>query len=420
MDRDQWQEIWSVLGRNKLRTALTAFGVFWGIFMLVIMMGSGQGLQNGANAQFGSTATNSLFMWTQQTSMPYKGFKRGRNYNFRNDDLPAIKAAVPDIEVISPRCQAGGHRGSANVNRGVKTGAFSIYGDYPQFREIQPMKILQGRFLNDLDLENKRKICVIGVEVYNALYAPGEEVLGTYIEAQGINYKVVGLFKAITDDANRAEDQEKSIFIPLTTFQQAYAWGDIIGWFSITSKPSVPVSEVGEQVKEVLKQRHKIHPEDEMAIGSWNMEEHYNRMMSLLTGISMLSLIVGTLTLLAGAIGVSNIMLVIVKERTREFGVRRAIGAPPWSIMKQVILESVVLTVAAGILGIICGVWLLELIATLMNKFSGEAGFFRNPGVELPIVLVALLILIFSGVLAGIIPARRAVEVKPVEALRYE
>lgn len=420
MDRDQWQEIWAVLGRNKLRTFLTAFGVFWGIFMLVIMMGSGQGLINGANANFGGTSTNSIFIWAQRTSMPYKGFKRNRNFNFRNDDVQALVAAVPDIDIISPRCQAGGHRGAANVTRGVKTGAFGIYGDYPQLLKIQPLDIIQGRFLNHDDLEDRRKVCVIGIEVYNALYKPGEEVLGTYIEAQGINYKVIGLFKAITDDGHRAEEQEKSIYIPLTTFQRAYAWGDIIGWFSITSRPDVPVSEVGDEVKAVLRQRHKVHPEDEMAMGSWNMEEAYNRMMSLLTGISMLSLIVGTLTLLAGAIGVSNIMLVIVKERTKEFGVRRAIGAPPWAIMKQVLLESVVLTVSAGIIGIISGVWILELITMAMNRFSDEAGFFRNPGVELPIVLVALLILIVAGLLAGLIPARRAVQVKPVEALRFE
>lgn len=420
MDRDQWQEIVVVLGRNKLRTFLTAFGVFWGIFMLVIMMGSGKGLQNGASAGFGGTATNSIFIWTQQTSMPYKGFKRGRNFNFKNDDVPALRAAVPDIDILAPRCQAGGHRGSANVTRGVKTGAFSIYGDYPEFQQVQPSEMVQGRFLNYNDLRDKRKICVIGVEVYNALYDSGEDAIGTYIKAQGINYKVVGLFKSKSDDPNRSEEQEKAIYIPLTTFQQAYNWGDIIGWFSITSKDGVSVTEVGDKVKSVLKERHKVNPDDDRALGSWNMEEAYNRMMSLLTGINLLSLIVGTLTLLAGAIGVSNIMLVIVKERTREFGVRRALGATPSSIMIQVILESVVLTTAAGIIGIICGVWLLELITMLMNSFAGESGFFRNPGVELPIVLTALLILIVAGVLAGIIPARKAVSVRPVEALRYE
>lgn len=420
MDRDQWQEILVVLGRNKLRTFLTAFGVFWGIFMLVIMMGSGKGLKNGADVMFGGSSTNSIFIWTQQTSMPYKGFKRGRGYNFRNDDVPAIRAAVPDVDVIAPRCQAGGHRGTANITRGVKTGAFNIYGDFPDFYKVQPTTILQGRFLNEMDVEEKRKVCVIGTEVYNSLYTPGEDPIGTYIKAQGINFKVIGLFKAKTDDARRSEEQEKAIHIPLSTFQQAYNYGDIVAWFSITSKEGTSVTKVGDEVKSVLKQRHKIHPDDDRAMGSWNMEEAYNRMNSLLTGISLLSLIVGTLTLFAGAIGVSNIMLVVVKERTREFGIRRALGAEPWSVMKQVILESVVLTVAAGVVGIIAGVWLLELVAMLMEKFSAQSAFFRNPGVELPIVLTALFILIVAGVLAGIIPARKAVSVRPVEALRYE
>jgi len=266
MDRDQWQEIVVVLGRNKLRTFLTPFGVFWVIFMLVRMMGSGKGLQNGANAGFGGTATNSIFIWTQQTSMPYKGFKRGRSFNFRNDDVPALRAAIPNIDVLAPRCQAGGHRGSANVTRGVKTGAFNIYGDYPEFRQVQPSEMVQGRFLNHNDLRDKRKICVIGMEVYNALYTSGEDPIGTYIKAQGINYKVVGLFKSKSDDPNRAEEQEKAIYIPLTTFQQAYNWGDIIGWFSITSKDGIPITEVGDQVKSVLKERHKVHPDDDRAL----------------------------------------------------------------------------------------------------------------------------------------------------------
>ncbi len=420
IDRDQWHEIAVVLGRNKLRTFLTAFGVFWGILMLVIMLGSGNGLKNGAAAGFGTSVTNSMYIWTQRTSMPYKGFRQGRNFNMHNDDVEALRASVPEMDILSPRCQAGGYRGSDNIIRGTKTGAFSIYGDYPQYLEIEPMDILQGRFINHRDIEEKRKVCFIGREVYNTLYEPGEEVLGSYIRAQGINYKVVGLFKSTVDDPNRAEEQEKSIVIPLTTFQQAYNWGDIVGWLAVTAQPDVPVSVVGEKIKSLLKQRRSVHPDDDRAFGSFNKEEAFNRMMGLLTGINVLSLIVGTLTLFAGAIGVSNIMLVIVKERTKEFGVRRAIGAPPASIIKQVVLESVVLTVGAGILGIIAGVWLLELVSAGMNAASEQSGFFRNPGVELPIVLTALLILIVSGVLAGVIPARRAVEVKPVDALRYE
>ena len=420
IDRDQWQEIGVVLGRNKLRTFLTAFGVFWGILMLVIMMGSGKGLQHGAAAGFGGSVTNSMYIWTQQTSMPYKGFRRGRNINFHNADVEAIRSSVPELDILSPRCQAGGYRGTDNITRGIKTGAFNIYGDYPQYLQVEPMDIIEGRFINYRDIEEKRKVCFIGREVYNTLYEPGEEAIGTYIRAQGINYKVIGVYKSKTDDPNRVEDQEKSIIIPLTTFQQAYNWGDVVGWLAVTAKPDVPVSRVGDKIKALVRQRQSIHPDDEMAFGSWNKEEQFNRMMGLLTGINILSLIVGTLTLLAGAIGVSNIMLVIVKERTKEFGVRRAIGAPPSSIIKQVVLESVVLTVGAGILGIIAGVWLLELVSAGMNAAAEQGGFFRNPGVELPIVLAAFFILVVSGVLAGIIPARKAVEVKPVEALRYE
>ncbi len=420
MNRDLWHEIAVVLGRNKLRTFLTGFGVFWGIFMLVIMLGSGNGLKNGTTAGFAGNATNSMFMWTMPTSKAYKGFKAGRRINFRNADIPAIQEGVPNLDVISPRAQAGGHRGASNVTRGVKTGAFSISGDYPQMVKIQPVKILQGRYINDNDIAEKRKVCIIGIEVYNALYMPGEEVLGSYIKAQGINYKVVGLFSAVSSDANRSEQQEKTIIIPLTTFQRAYAYGDIIGWISFTSKPGVPVSEVGEDIKTILKQRHKIHPEDAMAFGSYNLEKTYNQLISLFTGINLLSLIVGTLTLLAGAIGVSNIMLVIVKERTKEFGIRRAIGASPWMVMQQVLLESIVLTLAAGILGIIAGVWALELLSYAMANISTEAGYFRNPGVNLPTILGALVILVIAGIVAGIIPSRKAVQVKPVEALHYE
>ena len=420
LDRDRWGEILSVLGRNKWRTFLTAFGVFWGIFMLVIMLGSAKGLENGTYASFGGSATNSVFMWTQSTSKAYKGFKKGRRFQMRLSDVEALKNNVPSIEVIAPRCQSGGYRGANNVTHGVKVGAFGIHGDFPEYLEIDPVDIVEGRFINERDLEEKRKVCVIGREVYNRLYDPGEPALGSYIKAQGVNFKVVGVFESIMDDARRSEEQEKSITIPLTTFQQAFNYGDVIGWLSLTSRPDVPATKMEEQVKAVLRERHKVHPEDERAFGSFNREEMFNNFKTLNTGISLLSFIVGSLTLLAGAIGVSNIMVVTVKERTREFGIRRALGAPPSAIISQVMMEAVVLTVIAGVFGVIAGVWLLEAINSAMNSFSTEGGFFRNPGVNLPVVLVSLLILVLAGLLAGLIPAKRAVEVKPVEALRYE
>jgi len=420
IDRDQWQEIMVVLGRNKLRTFLTAFGIFWGIFMLVIMLGSGNGLENGARSTFGRAVTNSIFLWTQRTSIEYAGFNRGRSFSLRNSDIKALKEEIPEIDLLSPRCQAGGHRGSANASRGTKTGAFSIYGDTPDYIKIEPVEILYGRYINHYDIDLKRKVCFIGYEVFNALYDKGEDPIGTYIKAQGVNFKVIGVFKSKSDNANDAEEQEKAMIIPITTFQQTYNWGDVVGWFSITSIPTVKASLVEDKVKEVLKRRHRVHPEDERAFGSWNKEEVFNNMMNLMTGIRVLSLVVGILTLLAGAIGVSNIMVVTVKERTKEFGVRRAIGATPSDVVTQIIYESVVLTLAAGIFGIMLGVWSLEAIASIMNNFSEQPGFFRNPGVQLGVVLSSLGILIFAGIFAGLIPARRAVEVKPVEALRYE
>ncbi|MDZ7849226.1 MAG: ABC transporter permease [Owenweeksia sp.] len=360
MDRDQWHEILAVLGRNKLRSFLTAFGVFWGIFMLVIMLGSAKGLENGAEARFAGSVTNSVYIWAQQTSLAYQGFQPNRTFNLRAPDAEAIRNTIPAVDIISPRCQSGGHRGTNNVTHGVKIGAFTISGDYPQYVQVEPVRFYRWPLHQYPRYSRKAQgLCNRPRGVQPAV-SGGRRMIGTYLKAQGVNFKVVGLFKSKSDDARRSEEEEKSIHIPLTTFQQVYNYGNIIGWLSLTSQPEVPATRIETQVKELLKQRHKIHPDDERAFGSWNKQEAFNNMMSLMTGINLLSLIVGSLTLLAGAIGVSNIMLVIVKERTREFGVRRAIGATPGLLFSQVMLESVFLTTLAGIFGIVAGVWLLE------------------------------------------------------------
>lgn len=420
LDRDRWQEILSVLGRNKWRTFMTAFGVFWGIFMLVIMLGSAKGLENGTYASFGGSVTNSVFLWTQPTTMSYKGLNKGRYYQMRLSDVEALRNSIPSLNIIAPRCKSGGYRGSNNITHGVKVGAFGLLGDFPDYLKIDPIDIVEGRFINERDLEEKRKVCVIGREVYRRLYDEGEPALGSYIKAQGVNFKVVGLFESILDDARRSEDQEKSVMIPLTTFQQVFNYGDAFDWLSFTSVSDVPARVTEEKVKALLRERHKVHPEDEGAFGGYNRAEMFNNLKTLNTGIALLSFIVGALTLLAGAIGVSNIMVVTVKERTKEFGIRRAIGATPGAIISQVIMEAMFLTVLAGVFGVIAGVWLLEGVNSAMNAFAAEGAFFRNPGVDLGIVLVSMLILIIAGLLAGLIPAKRAVEVKPVEALRYE
>tara|TARA_R110002096_G_scaffold74101_1_gene175645 strand:- start:205211 stop:206476 length:1266 start_codon:yes stop_codon:yes gene_type:complete len=420
IDKEQWSEIWMVLSRNKLRTFLTAFGVFWGILMMVVMMGAGKGLKNGATSKMGGWATNSMFLWTQSTSVPYKGFQRGRSVSLRNADIEAIKSEIQEVGIVAPRNQLGGFRGTNNVVRGTKTGAFDLYGDSPDYSKIQIVELIKGRMMNDGDMAEKRKVAIIGKTVYESLFEIDENPIGEFISVKGVNFKVVGLFQSNGADQDDADEQERSIYVPFSTFQNAFHLGDRVGWMAITSKEGVPVSLVGDKVKTLLKERHSIHPNDERAFGSWNMEEEFSKMTGLFVGINALTLIVGILTLIAGAIGVSNIMLVIVKERTKELGIRRAIGARPFIVMKQVVLESISLTVVAGMLGVILGVWAMELLAFVLENAGGGSEFFKRPEVELKIVLIALVILVIAGLLAGLIPAKRAVSIKPVDALRAE
>jgi putative ABC transport system permease protein len=402
-----------------LRTFFTAFGVFWGIFMLVIMLGSGNGLSNSVEVGFGDMATNSVFMWTHRTSMPYKGFPRGRYYNFSNDDVEALKNSIPEIDVVAPRLQGWGGNGNNNVVRGLRTGAFTIQGDYPEFNKIDPVHMIDGRFINKLDLINLRKVAVIGLKVQNELFEPGENPIGQYIRIQGVYFKVVGIFGSKRTN-QQADHENQVIFIPFTTLQKTYNYGDIVGWFSITSRGDVPVSIVEEKAKTLLASRHSIHPDDERAIGSFNLEEEYNKMTGLFMGIDILIWIVGIGTLFAGVVGVSNIMLIIVKERTKEIGIQRSIGATPWNIMSQIILESVILTTFAGYFGLVIGVGVVEAVNYALVSSGAQSEMFVNPEVNLNVALVALGVLVISGMFAGMVPARRAVRIKPIDALRSE
>lgn len=420
-DLDRWQEIMSALKKNKMRTFLTAFGVFWGIFMLVVMLGAGNGLRNGVTSDFGDFATNSVFMWTRTTTIPYKGLPRGRQFNFKADDIEALKKEIPEIEIISPRNQNGGWQGGNNVVRGTKSGAFTIMGDFPEWNEIDPVTITDGRFLNQADLNEKRKVAVIGNKVTEILFQPGENPIGQYIQLQGIYFQIIGTFKPLTTGINFGGDKESSIYIPLTTFQRVYNWGDVIGFFAFTSKDGVPASVVEEKASIVLRKRHMVSPDDTEAVGSFNLEKQYNQMNGLFMGINGLIWIVGIGTLLAGVIGISNIMLVIVKERTKEIGIQRAIGAPPSKIISQIITESVFLTTFAGYVGLVISVALLEFLnRALLAAETSERTMFRNPGIDFNMAIVALIILVISGAIAGWIPARKAVSIKPIDALRYE
>ena len=417
-DRDSWQEILSSIKKNKLRTALTAFGVFWGIFMLVIMLGSGAGLRNGVVGGFDGFATNSFFLWTQKTNKPYKGFQPGRRFNYNNEDTKAIKSSISNAEYVCARNQLGGYRGGNNVSRGVKTGQFSVYGDFPEFNKIQPMKNLKGRFINEFDIEQKRKVCVIGDRVIEILFEKNEDPMGKYIRVNGVYFQVVGTFKP-RSSGGQGGGESQTVYVPFTTFQTAFNYGNLVGWYSITSKKDIPVDQVEKEVISLLKQRHNIAPDDELAIGHWNMGKEFSKINGLFNGIDLLVWIVGIGTLLAGVIGVSNIMLIVVKERTKEIGIKRALGATPILIVSQIILESIFLTSIAGYFGLIAGVGLLELIGSMVGN-NPDGGMFTNPQVDIKIALTALTVLIISGAFAGLVPARKAIQVKPIDALRYE
>ena len=414
-DLDNWQEIFATIKKNKLRTFLTSLGVGWGIFMLVIMLGAGNGLKNGVMSDFRGSATNSFFMWAQTTAKAYKGMKPGRNYNFNNADVMVLQQ-MKELAVVSPQIQMGGYRGSNNAIRGLKTGNFEIGGVYPNISDIQEIKVVQGRFLNENDVREKRKVCVIGSRVKEVLFRADENPIGDYILISGVYFQVIGVTTPMGNGGD-ARQQAQRIQVPFPTFQNAFNCGDIVGWFAISAKKGIPASDAEKKVMALVKERHKIAVDDEQAIGHWNMEKQFNKVNGLFVGINALVWFVGIGTLIAGVIGISNIMLIIVKERTKEIGVKRALGATPSIVVGQIILESVFLTLMAGYFGLVFGIGLLELI----NKLVGAGvPMFKNPSVDLKAALIALSVLVVAGALAGLIPARRAVAVHPVEALRAE
>lgn len=416
--RDRWEEIIEALSSNWFRTILTAFGVLWGIFILVVLLAAGKGLENGVKADFGGIATNTMFMWTQGISKPYKGLPKGRRFSYKVDDVQAIKNNVPNLRFVSPRNQLGGFGGSNNVVRGLKSGAYNVYGDYPEVIEQEPMDITSGRFINYGDINEKRKVAVIGEGVKTGLYGFGEDPLGTYIKINGVNFMVIGTYKKKGGNGD-VEEGQKQIYVPFTAFSQAFNRGNDVGWMAITAKNGSSITELKPQIFSLMKERHTIHPEDDRAIGNFDLYEEYSKVNGLFTALTFVAYFVGILVLLSGVIGISNIMLIVVKERTNEIGVRRALGATPWNIRGQILLESVVLTIISGMLGIVLATLVIYGANAALD--AGEpVDMFANPSVNLSVVIVALLILIVSGLLAGLIPAQNAIKIKPVDALRAE
>jgi len=418
--KDTWSEILEALTANWFRTLLTAFGVLWGIFILVILLAAGKGLENGVKQGFGGMATNSMFMWAQTPSKPYKGLPKGRRYNFKIGDVEAINQNVPNLRFVSPRNQLGGFGGANNVVRGLKTGAFNVYGDYPEVIKQEPMDITSGRFINYSDINENRKIAIIGEGVRKDMYDLGEEVIGSYIKISGVNFMVIGTYKKKGNNNRNPEEAQKQIYVPFTAFSQAFNMGDTVGWMAITANDGTSITELKSQVFDVIKSSHSIHPEDDRAIGSFDLYEEFSKVNGLFVALKAVAYFVGILVLLSGIIGISNIMLIVVKERTNEIGIRRALGATPWSIRGQILMESIFLTIISGMAGIALATGVIALVNNQLDGMDTSEMMFANPSVDLRVVFTALSILIISGLLAGLIPAQNAIKVKPVDALRTE
>jgi putative ABC transport system permease protein len=417
-NRDRWSEILEALTANRFRTLLTAFGVFWGILILVLLLALTNGLRNGVSKDFDDFATNSMFMYSRSTSKPYKGFPKGRRFRLKIDDVALLKEKFPDLKYVSPRNQLGGYRGANNVTRNEKTGAFTVNGDYPEFIKQQPMDITEGRFLSYSDIEAKRKVVVIGIDVVKGLYDKGEQTIGSYLKINGVNFMVIGVFKNPNSNGDN-EEEANTIFTPFTTFSQVFNQGDNIGWMAITANDNVSITTLKPRILELIREQHSVHPEDKRDIGNHDLAEQFARITGLFDILTFVGYFVGALVLLSGVIGISNIMLIVVKERTKEIGVRRALGATPWAVRAQILQESLVLTILSGMVGISVaagGIWIMN---SLLEN-SGPVDNFANPSVNIGVIIIALVILVISGILAGLIPATRATQMKPVDALRIE
>ncbi len=408
-DLDQWQEILSTIRQNKLRTFLTGFAVAWGILMLVVLLGSGNGLANGIEYQFRDDATNSIWVRSGTTSLPYRGLQPGRDVRFTNRDHETVKLGIDGVEHITSRFYP---RGELAVSHGKESGAFDIRSVHPDHRYLEKTIVHRGRFLNDLDLAEHRKVAAIGVEVEKALFGK-RSAIGEYIKINGIPFRVVGTFR---DEGGIGEEQK--IYLPITTAQRIFNGADRIRMFMLTtgSLPLAETERMTEDIRQTLSQRHRFDPEDKRAVFINNINELVQRFVNLMAGIRIFVWIIGIGTILAGVVGVSNIMIIAVKERTKEIGVRKALGATPRSILGLILQEAVLITAVAGYLGLVAGVALLELGA----RHLPSSEFFVNPGVDLRVAIAATLLLIAAGTLAGLVPALRAASVQPVEALKDE
>ncbi|SFQ49573.1 ABC transporter permease [Hymenobacter arizonensis] len=409
-DLDKWQEILGTMRRNKLRTFLTAFGVFWGIFMLVLLLGAGKGMENGVWKQFGGGAKNSLFVSAGKTSLPWQGLQPGRQIKFTNDDLEAIRRQVDGVELLATRNRLFGEY---TIMNGTKNGSYQVFGANAEFFDLNGEKLAQGRLLNPLDGIEQRKVMLLGEKVRKVLFGDSN-CIGRFVQVKGVFFRVVGTF---TNTGNNGRNEERA-FVPFTTFQTTFNQYNQVQRIGVSSRKGTPVKELEEQVRQLLATRHKFDPADKQALDLDNNEEELARFEGLFSGIRLFVTIIGVLTLVAGVVGVSNIMLIIVQERTREIGVRKALGATPWSIISMIVQESVVITSVSGYLGLLAGVALLDAVRYALEQSGGTTSYFDNPQVNVSVALSATALLVVAGAAAGLVPATKAANVKPIEALR--
>ena len=416
LDIDKWKEIWATLKSNPLRTFLTAFGVFWGIVMLMAMLSFGSSMNTGMQRQMKGMATNLLFIWGQETTEAYDGLPTGRAVQFNTDDIELLRK-IPGIEWLAPRLQLGGWMNNFTVNYESKSGTFTVMADYPDLKHIIAFEYEAGRFINEEDQRSARKVAVLGSAVRDQLYGPGVDPIGTYVKISGVYFEVVGVTRTLRG-GQMGDRDANTVFVPFSTLKTAFNYGDKVGFFALTAKPGVDGPELEQQVREVLYRHHRVSPTDKLAVGSFNMFEVFGRFSTFLFIITLMSWVVGGATLMAGVVGVSNIMLITVKERTKEIGVRKALGATPFSIISMVMKESIALTLIAGLVGVSAGVGLMAVADAVLEHAHNLP--FGPPNIALSTVLAAVGVLVVSGALAGIMPASHAASIKPIEALRAE
>ena len=416
IDIDSYREILDTLTRNKSRSLLTGFGVFWGVFMLVVLMGGGQGMKEMLNKNFEGFAQNTTFIWAQQTSKPYKGFRKGRWWAMDYKDIERLKQRVPELSTVAP--VLFGSWGSSNTAYyGDQKTQPRIQGVTPDFADIVAPRMYYGRYINEMDLRQHRKVCVLGKKIYKDLFKEGGDPCGKSIRIDSTYYQVIGVDYNASGGMNFNGRAEEKITLPLTLVQQTYNRGNEVDMIAVTGRQGVVMSRLAPRIRETIARKHLIDPTDEQGVMVFNTEVLFQLLDSLFRGVNFLIWLVGLGTLLAGAIGVSNIMMVTVRERTTEIGIRRAIGATPRMILSQIISESIVLTLVAGMSGILFGVFILQMLE-LGNTEDGiltarfQIGFWT--------ALLAAFAVSLMGMLAGLAPAARAMSIKPVDAMRDE